>query len=403
MFKVTEKDILNVYKEEGKIREYNMSMDYLKLMTNKSKKITKENSKDFCVRYNILLKWQKSISSPYGIKCISFLKERSLLPYQPNERTARIVGFLHGDGFLFNSLTNFGFVSKDKDMLLKIKKDVEEEFKVTGELKKKRDKGDIEYINNKKILIKQPTYELRCPNRALGSLLLKLGVPKGKKIYQEMFVPDWVLSGNKNIKRAFLQGLFDSELSNSSISTYKGHKNNLSSPRMEMGKSIDLKYNLYRYLEQIKNLLTDFGINSTINYLRKYNHGKISFTLIVNNKLINIYYLIDKVGFYYNFSRAKKAEYIKRLAAEKIKKKNVLYKILDYCKDKSYFTTENIEKDLKISPSSSRLWGSYLEKYGFATRERMANKWFKYFPNLDKIENIIKNPLLLERLPKLGC
>ena len=122
MFCVTENDILNVYKEEGKLKEYEYCKDYLKLMKREKIKPLTEDSNKFNVKYNSLLRWKNKIRTPYGIKCINFLKERNLLPYYPNKVTSRIVGFLHGDGYLFNSLLYFGFVSKNKKILLKLKK-----------------------------------------------------------------------------------------------------------------------------------------------------------------------------------------------------------------------------------------------------------------------------------------
>ncbi|MBU4502149.1 MAG: hypothetical protein KKA79_06130, partial [Nanoarchaeota archaeon] len=157
MFCINEKDILNVYKEEGKIKEYNYCKDYLRFMNQKTEKPIKDIANKFCVTYNILLKWKRGDSCPYGIKCLTFLKKRNLLPYYPNERTARIVGFLHGDGCLCNNLLNFCFISKDKAILLKLKKDVEQEFQINGKLKKKRDKGDIEFIHKKYFIVRHPT------------------------------------------------------------------------------------------------------------------------------------------------------------------------------------------------------------------------------------------------------
>ena len=401
MFKITEKDILEVYKEDGKIKEYDYCIDYIKFMDTESKKTIKEIKNRFCVSYNSLLRWKSNKRIPYGIKCLNFLKEKKLLPYYPNEITARIVGLLHGDGYLTESLGSFGFVSKDEKMLLSIKKDVKKEFKIKMNLKKKRDIGNIEFINGKKVSVKVPTYELRYNSKGLGSLLFKLGVPKGRKIYQKTRIPKWVMEGKKEIKKSFLQGLFDSELFNSSISTYKGHKNNLGSPRMEMGKEKKLIWNLNEYLLQIRSLLKRFKINSTISCPRNYSYGKISLTLKIKNNLINIYNFIDKIGFYYNILRVKRAKYIKKLILEKIKKKNSVYKILEYCKSKPYFTIKNLENDLGINTSSSKTWGIYLKKYGFVIREMTENRVFKYFPKLNKINQIIKNPLLLEGLPKI--
>ena len=329
-FNIGSQDILDVYKEEGKLKEYNYCVDYLKFMNLKTKDNIKDIAHQFCVGYNILLKWKNQQSTPYGIKCLEFLKKWGLLPYFPNERTAKIVGFLHGDGYLCKDLRSFGFVSSELNMLLKIKNDVEKEFKIKGKIKKKRNIGDIEIIYNKSFIVKRVTYNLCFNNKSICSLLFKLGVPRGKKIYQNYDIPSWVMKGNKNIQKTFLQGLFDSELSNARISTFKGHKDNLSSPRMDMCKTKNLENNLRKYLIQIKILLENFGVTSKITYPREYINKKISLTLSIHNKLSNIYNFIEKIGFNYSRERTNKSLKIKILALEKIKRKNILYNVLDY-------------------------------------------------------------------------
>jgi tRNA-splicing ligase RtcB len=122
------------------------------------------------------------------------------------------------------------------------------------------------------------------------------------------------------IKKAFLQGLFDSELSNSSISTYKNHKNNLGSPRMEMCKSIELEFSLKTYLEEIKDLLSEFNISSSVRYIGSYDKNKISYSLVISNKLKNIESFIKKIGFYYSNERKIKSKKILDIINKKLYK-----------------------------------------------------------------------------------
>ena len=415
-FTINGEDILSVYKEEGKLQEYEYCINYINFINRKTNQNIKEISNQYCVLYNTLLRWKNGKRVPYGIKCLNFLKENGLLPYIPNERTARIVGFLHGDGYLTHSLLSFDFISKERDLLLRMEKDVSEEFKVEGKLKKKRDIGDKEVIKGKEFIVKDPTYELHFNNKAVCCLLFKLGVPRGKKIYQETFVPGWVMEGTLNIQKSFLQGLFDSELSNAQISTFKGHKDNLSNPRMEMGKDINLQNNLKLYLNNVKTLLENFGILSKVSYLRNYDKGKVSLTLSINNKLSNIYHFVDKIESYYNKNRMVYAEKTKELSLQKIKDKNLLYKIMIYkimiykimiykimiyITNKDRFTLLDLEKDLDIATSSTKLLGKYLQKNKLAERIRQKDRWFGYCPNIEKITKIINNPLLLENLPKI--
>ena len=401
-FCVKEQDILDVYKEEGKFNEYNYGKDYLKFKELINKSHVKEIAKEVSVKYHSIIRWKNNQRVPYCIKKINFLKEKGLIPYTPNTRTARIVGFLHGDGYLNKNLLSFGFVSSELSILQKLKEEVGEEFKIKGKIKKKRDIGDNETIHNKTFVVKRLTYDLKFNNKAICALLFKLGVPRGKKIYQKYSVPSWIMRGNIVIKKGFLQGLFDSELSNARISTFKNHKDNISSPRMEMGKIKSLENDLRDYLTQIKSLLNNFGITSRISCLREYiKNERISLILVINNKLSNIYNFTEMVGFYYNKERINKSLEVKNLALEKIKNKNVIYKLLNYCKNKDYFTLQDLENDLPISCSSSKMVGLYLYKNRLAKRERNESKWFVYYPNIKKMNKIINNPILLETLPRL--
>ena len=160
--KIKENNILKTYENEGKSgREYYNCMKYLKLMNiSKKSMLIKKLAKRLYIDYGTVLHWVRRDRVPCGIKTIIFLKKKNLLPFSPNEKVARLVGFLHGDGFLTENLRQIGFVSNDLKLLKKIKKDFEDEFRIKGEIKKKRDVGDIEYIHGKRVIVKRPTFEI---------------------------------------------------------------------------------------------------------------------------------------------------------------------------------------------------------------------------------------------------
>ncbi len=262
--------------------------------------------------------------------------------------------------------------------------------------------GDIELINKKRVVVKYPTYEIRFNNKYVSSLLYKLGVPKGKKISQEVFVPNWIMEGSLISQKSFLQGLFDSELSSSKVSSFKGHNENLSTPRMEMGKEKRLKGNLGFYLNQIVILLRNFDIDSKIRYPREYRTGRISLTLSLSNRLSNLYNFVEKIGFYYNEERKKESLIIKRISLKKIKEKNSLFRVLGYISKKNEFTLFDLERDLKIPSSSTKVLGKYLNNNNLVKRIRQNNRWFKYHPDIEEIKKIINKPVLLEELPRMN-
>ena len=84
----------------------------------------------------------------------------------------------------------------------------------------------------------------------------------------------------------------------------------------------------------------------------------------------------------------KRAVIIKELSLNKIKDRNVLYKVLEYCLKKNKFTLLDLEKDLNMPPSSTKIIGKYIYNNDLANRKRQINRWFQYYPNLNKIINI---------------
>ena len=110
----------------------------------------------------------------------------------------------------------------------------------------------------------------------------------------------------KNIKIRFLQGIFDSELSN--ITRIK-NKSAYQSLKFYHCKIIDKTDDGIFFLNQIKKLLKDFGIiTSKISLDRKYTRSRDNLELqqlyfVIYANYINLYNFIIKIGFLYNSKR----------------------------------------------------------------------------------------------------
>ena len=316
---ITENHIIKAYNEIGRKLDAKNGLKYLKL-----KKDYRGNVKQVALKHGIIpstaSRWMRNKRKPYSIRTIEELTERGLLPFIPNKEAARIVGVLHGDGFLYKSLLGFGVTNNDLIMILKLKKDIQQLTQLKCEFREIRNKGDIEKIHNKSFVVTNPTYQIRFNSKALGVFLYILGVPCGIKIRQPYLIPDWIMKGDKDIKKSFLNGLFDCEFSNSTISSYGSHKENLSSPRMEMGKTKEFQSNLSDYLFQLRLILSELNIHSEIKNLRDYAKGRISLTLMLSNKLTNILNFINNVGFYYSDKKKHQAEHIKKIILKKLQK-----------------------------------------------------------------------------------
>ena len=89
----------------------------------------------------------------------------------------------------------------------------------------------------------------------VGRELVKLGAPRGSKIFQKTKVPNWILKGSKEIKSSFLAALFDDE----------GNFRNDASRQIafKAAKEISQQKYLKRYLEQLTKMLNELGIKTS--------------------------------------------------------------------------------------------------------------------------------------------
>lgn len=92
----------------------------------------------------------------------------------------------------------------------------------------------------------------------------------GKQVENEMNVPNWILNGHKEIKRAFLSGLFGGD-------DYES-KNNIT--------------NIKEFMENISNLLKEFGVD--------YMNDTTSIHLSANQPQENMIKFFDEIGYKYN-------------------------------------------------------------------------------------------------------
>ncbi|MBI2075827.1 MAG: LAGLIDADG family homing endonuclease [Candidatus Aenigmarchaeota archaeon] len=90
----------------------------------------------------------------------------------------------------------------------------------------------------------------------VGIGLSKHGAPIGSKVLHEIKVPEWIASGDADIKSAFLGALFDDE----------GYFRDTPTSRQivfKAAKSLSLKKNLEEYLRQIISMLDSFDIKTS--------------------------------------------------------------------------------------------------------------------------------------------
>jgi len=100
-------------------------------------------------------------------------------------------------------------------------------------------------------------FRVRFPS-VVGYLLYLFGAPTGEKVRKEFGVPEWIKNGSHEIKAAFLRGLFDDECT----IVVPGEKNRTRSIVLAMGKAKLLEDSLLRFLNELKIILSELGIQS---------------------------------------------------------------------------------------------------------------------------------------------
>ena len=192
------------------------------------------------------------------------LKAKNLAPLIDDERLpiiARILGHLFGDGSLtfsekkFKTSCTLVFSGREKD-LQEIAMDLEKlgfnaskitKWKKTSKLSDGR-------------IISGISTRMDCYSKPLWVLFKALGAASGDKAMQETYVPEWIKSQRKIVKKEFLSAYFGSEMTSPKIDKRNGKI--FLQPAYSLNKAKNLEKNGLEFVGQIKQLLEDFGVKT---------------------------------------------------------------------------------------------------------------------------------------------
>lgn len=286
---------------------------------------------------------------PTSVKCFNKAKENGYfnkLPMGAQEDLAYLLGLNFGDGNIHRSLCNIWFYGNSED-LPKINK-LLKRFKTSGKL-------HVYKINNGKLCVS---------NNAFARFMVSLGAPAGDKTKQRFLIPDWILLSRRKskLKKRFLQGLFDSELSN--VSLINGKRFAFQSLKFYSIKEKNFVKDGFEYLEQIRAILHEFGITTSEAkkdrlYLRSRDNGEMVQLLFwIHSNYINLCNFITEIGFLHNSKRKQSSlrvlNEIKELA-KKEKDKVAKYKKAIELRRKR-LSGYKIAKQLDLSISEMKNW-----------------------------------------------
>jgi intein/homing endonuclease len=170
-----------------------------------------------------------------------------LLPLYATPTLAALVADITGDGHFGKGIIQF--ISKDKNRALKFATDFDQIFKYKTQIRRSP--------SNKNV------WECLIGGNTIYRFFKIIDTPFGNKTNCIFYVPNWIMNGTDEIKRKYLQHLFDCE---GSVSL---QKRNRIAIKFEMTKEISKKENLYFFLSELKKILKEFDIKTTNIIIRK--------------------------------------------------------------------------------------------------------------------------------------
>jgi tRNA-splicing ligase RtcB (3'-phosphate/5'-hydroxy nucleic acid ligase) len=193
------------------------------------------------------------------------------------ENYAYLVGKVMGDGHIDKNHT-VKLVGQKEDLI-----QIKEYFDLPSKIYKKEGYSISYYLN---LSVK------------IGRLLSAKGTPIGKKTIIQFLVPNWILNGTDKVKKMFLQGILEDELT-----TIKIEKKTYSiKPQFKMSKSKELLSNHRLFLSQIKSLIEEKGIECSkiSDPKRKKDQTSWDLYFCLNRNKKNILKFEKNIGFRFN-------------------------------------------------------------------------------------------------------
>ena len=292
---VTFEDFLKTYSERTRerVRLYFRVMRLRKKYGYGSKKI----AKIFGIPRSKTEGWLYRGNIPRSVKAFKFLEQMGFnLPFFISKNLnfilfLKLLSFTFGDGGVATNFRPY-FTGRKADLNV-LKKEIEDTFlcfrcKIV-EIKNKNSK-----INGR--VIRGHSFVLNLQSKGsyiLGRLLCAAGAPRGDKVVTPFLIPRWIVGEEKWIKTIFLNVLLGNELQAPRID--KARKTCFSSCQFRMVKTEEFLGTQRKFLNQIRGLLGEFGIQTSKiredKPRRERKDGKISYPLyfrIQKNKL-NLY------------------------------------------------------------------------------------------------------------------
>ncbi len=217
--------------------------------------------------------------------------------FQKTAELAEFVADITGDGHLqFNEHRgNIQFTSKNLFSIKNFRKLCKNLFDTDTKLMKIKKDG-------KSFTLRYRTY---FSSFAIASELVKLGVPFGNKTNKIFSIPNWILKGNSELKKAYLRAFYTCE---GSVYCTKNKDKLRWRIELEQYKNEKLKHRGKIFMNQIKHLLGDFDvITSPVRFGKKQKRkdGSSSIALKIDIEKSSFEKFANNIGFNDKFKTQK--------------------------------------------------------------------------------------------------
>ena len=182
------------------------------------------------------------------------------------QQMAYLFGWGFGDGGLTNEL-NYYFICGKKHDLLKIDDYLKDQIINIPIFIQENNANNFITLHNgtKKEISGTNSWILYIRDSSFCKLLYALGLPKGEKVLQPTKIPLWIQEGEIQIKKSFLNALFEGELQTHKVQlNTKRNKIDICPVTFGLSKIEKHKQNLLELLEDIRRMLQGFQIVSTV-------------------------------------------------------------------------------------------------------------------------------------------
>jgi hypothetical protein len=360
-------DIINTYESSQK----DLAYKYLKArkLRRKGYKLV-DISRFLNIPSQTIYGWNISKGNPYSLNCVKSLLNLDLLPLisQNTEKfkiILKLFAYILTDGNISQSFANITICGELED-LESLSEDIIKNFPTArfsivskntrGILEGRAINGVIDYLQINSV--------------ALGRLLYVLGAPKGDKVKQIINLPKWIFNLDDDLKKVFLGVLWSAEGSKP-IRTTRGKYIGGYNLYFTMAKDIRLMKHHIKFLNQIRLLFKEFGIETTEVKLgttkTKRKDGIISQNcyFYIRSNYKNFIRFYEKIPV---FARKKKEKfdeaypYFKGIAKRKQKRDELKQKVLNKANElfSLGYSTKSTAEKIGIPRSTLRYW---LEEY----------------------------------------